>query len=491
MAVSEDLDYQLIKKRLISGIITFTLRTFFIQIFTFFATFLLTIVLEPKIFGIFFVVSAILNLFVYFSDIGLAAALIQKKTSPTKEDLTTTFIIQQIIVITLVIVGLFFSANIAHFFNLDNQGLLLLRTLIFSLFLSSLKTIPSIILERNLNFTRLVIPQVAENLIFYSVAVTLAFLNFGLASFIWATLARGIAGLILIYILSPWKPSFSFNVESIKTLIRFGIPFQLNSVLALIKDDLLTVFIGKLLPYNEVGYIGWAQRFSFLPLRFIMDNVIKVSFPAYSRLQENKEKLSHAIEKSIFFVTFLVYPAILGTVAIAPTVINIIPGYSKWEPALPLLYLFSLNAIFAAVNTTLTNTLFAIGKPKIILYLMVFWTILNWSLTFIFVKNFGYIGVALASAIVAASTSVTIYFVKREVKLSILKNIYLPAIASFMMLLVLRLLDPIFPDNLFGIIVMIISGILIYSLISLAVLGKKIIEDVNVVLKVFFNKTRA
>src|SRR3990167_8434430 len=135
------LDIELIKKRAISGVVTFTLRTFFIQIFTFFATFLLTILLEPSTFGIFFVVSAFINFFIYFSDIGLAAALIQKKEEPTKEDLKTTFTIQQAIVLTLIAIGFIFSAKIANFYHLGGDGLLLLRILLFSLVLSSLKTI--------------------------------------------------------------------------------------------------------------------------------------------------------------------------------------------------------------------------------------------------------------------------------------------------------------------------------------------------------------
>src|SRR3990167_2918858 len=94
----KEIDIELIKKRAIAGVVTFTLRTFFIQAFTFVATFILTILLAPQVFGIFFVVSAILNLFVYFSDVGLAAALIQKKKKPTRRDLVSTFTIQQIIV---------------------------------------------------------------------------------------------------------------------------------------------------------------------------------------------------------------------------------------------------------------------------------------------------------------------------------------------------------------------------------------------------------
>ena len=61
------LDLELITRRAISGVVTFTLRTFFLQVFTLIATFILTVLLDPAAFGIFFVVSAILNLFVYFS----------------------------------------------------------------------------------------------------------------------------------------------------------------------------------------------------------------------------------------------------------------------------------------------------------------------------------------------------------------------------------------------------------------------------------------
>src|SRR3989344_9570269 len=103
----QELDLDLIKRKTVSGVVTFTLRTFFIQAFTFFATFVLTILLAPSIFGIFFLVSAILNFFVYFSDVGLAAALVQKKEKPTRADLVSTFTIQQLIVVTLVTAGLF------------------------------------------------------------------------------------------------------------------------------------------------------------------------------------------------------------------------------------------------------------------------------------------------------------------------------------------------------------------------------------------------
>jgi len=484
----QQLDIELIKKRAIAGVVTFTLRTFFIQGFTFAATFILTVLLAPEILGIFFVVSAIINFFIYFSDVGLAAALIQKKENLKRSDMVSTFTIQQIIVFSLVSLGLIFSSQIASFYKLDDSGLLLLRVVIFSLLFSSLKTIPSIILERKLDFTRLVIPQITENITFYTIAVYFAHLGYGLNSFTWAVLARGIVGLVLIYILSPWRPGFGIDIKSAKKLTSFGIPFQLNSVLALAKDDLLTIFLGKILTFTEVGFIGWAQKWSFTPLRFFMDNVNKVTFPAYSRLQSHTNQLSGAIEKSLFFVTFLVYPSIFGLLAVAPKIIEIVPNYGKWEPALPLLYLFSVNAIFSAVSTTFTNTLFALGHPKVILKLMIFWTSATWVLTYPLIVMFGYTGVAIASAIIASTSVITIYFVKKEVKVSVAKNILGPFVISVLMYLILVSLINTFITNIPGLFFIIIIGIVIYFIMSFALFKNKLLTDAKIIINSIINK---
>src|SRR5450759_5788741 len=92
----EEVDIALIIKRSIRGVFALTSRTFIIQIVSFLANFLLTIFLTPAIFGVFFVVSAAIAFLSYFSDIGLAAALIQQKEAITRADLKTTFTLQQL-----------------------------------------------------------------------------------------------------------------------------------------------------------------------------------------------------------------------------------------------------------------------------------------------------------------------------------------------------------------------------------------------------------
>ncbi len=479
----EEIDVSLITKRSIRGVFALVYRTFTIQLIGFVANFLLTIFLSPSIFGVFFVVSAAIAFLSYFSDIGLAAALIQKKETITQEELRTTFTIQQILVIGVVLVALGLSKFVGSFYQLHSDGVLLFQALVFAFFLSSLKTIPSIILERNLDFQRLVIPQVVENLFFNVVAVALAIKGFGVTSFTFAVLARGISGVIAIYLISPWKIRLGFSKKSASRLLSFGIPFQANSFLALIKDDLLIVYLGKILPIAQVGYIGFAQKWAFTPLRLIMDNVIRITFPSFSRLQQNKEVLGKALEKSIFAVCFFIFPSLTGLVILAPYFVNLIPKYTKWEPALFSLAFFALNAGLSSISTPLTNVLSAIGKIKTTLYLMVFWTILTWVLTPISIFTLGFNGVSIASFVIATSVVIVVYLVRRHIDFNVLSTVRYPLFSSVIMGTMLYFVSPLVIKNLLTLIVIIILGAILYFAAVFIFARKQILSDIRFVRK--------
>ncbi len=480
----EELDLALIKKRSVTGVVALTSRTAFLQIINFASMFVLTIFLAPEIFGIFFVVTAVVNFLNYFSDIGLAAALIQKKEKLTEADLKTTFTIQQVLVISLVIIALLGSARFAVFYNLSPAGLWLFRALVISFFLSSLKTIPSVLLERKLDFNRLVIPQIGETILFNLTAVFLAWQGAGVASFTWAVLARGISGLILIYFISPWMPGLALNRVSARKLLSFGVPFQANSLLALAKDDLLTVFLGKILPFTYVGYLGWAQKWANMPLRFIMDSVTKVTFPAYSRIQDNLPALRAGIERALFAVCFLTFPALVGLALLASPLVEFLPRYLKWQPALLALYFFSLQAAFSCVSTTLTNTLNATGRIKTTLKLMIMWTTLTWIFTPIFIYFWGFNGVAPAAVVVAITVVLPIWLVKKITDFSLWDNVGKSLLGALIMGGVLYLVIPLLIKSLISIALVVLLGGIIYSVVMLLLAREKIIESLSLVLGV-------
>src|SRR4030042_6407021 len=111
-----ELTLDLVKKRAVKGVAVLTGRTFILSAISLVATGFLTVFLSPSEFGVFWIVSAIVNFLAYFSDVGLAAALIQKKEGISSNDLKTTFTVQQFLVLTLLLVLVLLTPLLQKYF---------------------------------------------------------------------------------------------------------------------------------------------------------------------------------------------------------------------------------------------------------------------------------------------------------------------------------------------------------------------------------------
>lgn len=460
-----ELDIHEVKKKSARGILALIQRSFILQLITSVSTFAQLAFLTQRDLGIFGIVNAFIGFLNYFSDIGLAAALIQKKEKITDEDLSTTFTIQQIMVGGLVLLGLLFSETIAHFFGLDQSGVWLLRALLVAFLLSSLKTIPTILLERNLEFSKMVIPQLIEGISYNVAIVIFAWQGFGVWSFTYAVLIRGILGLMSTYIVSPWRIRVHISLPVAKRLFKFGIPFQSNSFLALLKDDLLFLVLAKLITIEQIGYITTAKRLAELPLRSIMDNVMRVTFPAFSRLQHDVKLLVKALETATFGLALIVFPLYVGMIFFIQPFMELVPRYQKWEGALLSFYFLCVTSIAASLSTPLTNALNAIGKIKITLGLMIMWIVLTWILVLIFVHLIGYHGFALALMIISWTVFVVVYIVKKYIPITFLPQIKFQIVGVMLQSLFYVLILPRVPHTFIILPIVGLIGVAVYVFI--------------------------
>lgn len=464
---TSELTTDAVKIRAVKGAAILTGRNVLMQGISFFSTALLTVFLMPSEFGVFFLVSAVKNFLAYFGDIGFAASLIQKKEKLTDIELRTVFTVQQILIFIILILVFLLTPLIQNIYSLNQEAIYLLWVLTLSLLFSSLKTIPTVLMERKLEFNKWVIPQIIETVIFNVTAVFLAWSGFGVTSFTIAVLLSGFLGLLITYIVSPWLPKIAFSAQALKSVLKFGVPYQANTLLAMVKDDGMTLFLGSTLGPSGIGLLGWAQKWAYSPLRFFMDQVIKVTFPAFSRLQDEKEELSNAVSKSIFFVNLLVFPSLIFLVLSAPVLVEIIPKYEKWRPALFALTLLSVTSALAAITTPLTNTLNAIGKIAITFRLMIMWTSLTWLFVPTLTVMFGLNGAAVGFTLVGLSSFVALLLVGKYVTVNYAQSVGKPLLASMVMGAIVFLTKNILSTSLIQIIVMVAVGFISYAVATL------------------------
>jgi O-antigen/teichoic acid export membrane protein len=485
---TSEISVETVKKRSVAGVVVLTGRTFLLQIISLVAQLFLFAYLGRYEFGVFAIVSAVVNFLVYFSDIGLAAALIQKKDKPTDTDLKTTFFVQQFLILCLIALVFYFSPAITRHYALTVDGKYLLYALAFSLLLSSLKSIPSVLLERKLEFVKLVFPQILEQVIYNVVLVVLAMKGLGLKSFTVAVLARGVVGLIAIYVVQPWTPGIAFSKKTLLGLFKFGIPYQVNTFLATFKDDGITLILGTVLGPVGVGVLAFAQKIARLPLTFFMDTVTRVTFPAFSRMQDAKADLERSVTRSIFFICFLVFPSLVGIVILAPIMVQVIPRYNQWIPAMVPLVFISINFLFAAATTQLTNLLNAIGRIKNTFYLMIMWTVLTWVFVPALAYKFGVIGASIGYSLVGASSIVAMIIAKKYVNFSITESMLKPAIAAFVMGIVLYIAKSFLPVTLPAAGMLLALGIGVYGGSMVAIVGISLVEDTKRSLRTLLNR---
>lgn len=454
-----------VNKKLIFGFLTLSFRKAILLVISF-ATINLVLarILPVSVIGIFNIANSILAFFSYFSDIGLAGALIQKKEI-SLNDLKTTFTIQEALAGVITLILIIIAPNLANFYGLDNSGIWLIRSLAIGFFLTSLKVIPSVLLERELNFGKLVWVEITETLIFNSVLVALVWQNFLVDSFSFAVLSRAFTGALMINLISPWKLSFGIEKASIKTLLSFGVPFQANSILALLKDRLVPLVIARIVGTTGVGLITWAQSITFVALE-VMNIMSRITFPAFSRLQDNEKALEKTLEKTLFLTSILFYPILFGLIAIAPSLITHVVS-EKWKGALPLIYLFSVTVFWANLSSPFTNFLNAIGKVKTTLKLMLMWTVLEWLITPAMTLKFGFVGVGMSSALISISSIIPILIIKRMFKVEIIKNIWQGMTAAALTGGFTSLASFYIKDILSLGLVILLSAILYFSLIYL------------------------
>jgi len=451
----------LIKKNTVISSISLFFQSGYSAVLGFIANLVLTVLLTPKIFGIYFTVLSLIAILNYFSDIGLAASLIQKKEI-SDDDVATVFTVQQILIISIILIGYFATKPIMNFYHLTIESQYLYWALLFSFFLSSLKTIPSIFLERKINFQKIVLVQILENTVFYLMVIALAIAGKGLTSFTYAVIIRSLTGVITIYIISPWKIRIKIRYSSLKKLLSFGLPFQISSFLALVKDDLLTLYLGKVLGFQTLGYIGWAKKWAESPIRIIMDSLSRVLFPLFSKFQSDLNKLKNIIEKTIFYQSAIVIPATFGLAIIMSRVVDLIPKYGKWSPALPYFYLFCASALLSSFSTPFINLLNGLGKVRISFYFMVAWTILTWILVPSLTLYYHGFGFPISLLLLSLSFTVVISITKKIIDFSFIKNVYKSLLSSLVMSLAVLTSFYLLPNGFLFLIITIIIGIITY-----------------------------
>jgi len=313
-------------------------------------------------------------------------------------------------------------------------------------------------------------------------------MNYTMEALIIAVMARAIVGTVGIYIVKPWRPRAEFSVQSMKELLKYGIPFQGNSFLAMLKDDLMIIYLGQVIGLQALGIVSFGKKYAEMAVRLITDNINRVAFPVFSRVQDNKELLAKSVMNSIFFSSILVFPIIIGAMLTFDSFLKVVElttsndYFTKWKDALVPFYIFSLSTLLVSLMTPFINLFNAVNKVKLSLLYMLLWTVTMWLLIPIGITYYGYNVIAPVFLIINLTAVFVVWTAKSIIKFSLwetLKGLLLATSAMLLYLSVIRLISlSVFNSPAVHLVFSLVGAPAIYITVIIAYHGVKVFKDV-------------
>jgi len=461
-----------------------------VQGFRFIVIIILARLLYPEDFGLVGLAAIFIGLINAINELGLSAAIIQKKNIE-EVHLSTSFWASVATGIILFLFTILASPYVADFFNEDLvEPLLIINSIGF--IIGSFSVVHRAQLEKNLKFKKISIVEIVAACCSGIISIAMAFAGYGVWSLILGGLFGNFISVILLWKIFSWRPSLIFSFTHFKELFNFGGNVMSSRILNYIESNIDFIIIGKMLSALAFGYYSFAYSLILFPLRKVSIIVTRVVFPAFSILQDDNEILRKGYLKIVRYISLITFPMLSGLFVVAPEFITIVYG-TKWTPMILPLQILCLTGILHSIGHTIGTILLSKGRADIQLKWNLFSSIVL-TIAVIIGVQYGIVGVAVAVTIAKVFLFPTIQLItNRLIDLSMFnyfKAIY-PAIISSITLMIFvevyqRLCLMVFDiSGFYLLITSIFLGIIVYiSVLSI------FFNDIFKELKLLKNKMR-
>jgi O-antigen/teichoic acid export membrane protein len=186
---------------------------------------------------------------------------------------------------------------------------------------------------------------------------------------VWALvlglLAGNAARCCVTYLVHPYRPRLNFDLRNAIELWGFGRWVFGSSVLIFLITHGDDIFVGKLLGVAALGFYQMAYRISNIPATEITHVISQVTFPAYSKIQDNVQKLREAYLRILRMTAFLSFP-ISGLIFVLASDFTIIFLEEKWMAMVPAMQVLVFWGLIRSIGATTGPVMYAVGRPEIL-----------------------------------------------------------------------------------------------------------------------------
>ena len=318
--------------------------------------------LTPAEFGVFGIVVLTLALLEIFTETGVNAVLIQLKEK-IEDFVDTAWVVSIIRGILIAFLMIISAPFLAKFFTAPAAVSLLILAAIIPFIRGFIN--PAIVsFQKELKFQKEFILRSITLLTDLIVSLVLVLLFRSVAGLIWGITASALMEVLFSFLWLPTKPGLKFEKEKFLTILSFGKWVTLSGIFSYLADRIDDIFVGRVLGVASLGIYQMAFKISNLSFTEITNVTSKVTFPVYSKIGGDKQRLKRAYLRTL---SAIVLPSLFisSLLFLFPhQLIKIFLG-SRWLGAAAPLRILALFGLIRATGSSAAPLFLSVGKPKL------------------------------------------------------------------------------------------------------------------------------
>ena len=319
-------------------------------------------ILSPNDLGLFGIALLTLSILEAFSQTGFNTALIQKK-GDTKGYLNSAWSMSALRGLILFSLLYFLAPYASIFFNAPESSYII-RVLSFSVVLKGFNNIGLIYFQKELKFKKIFVSNSVPTIIEFVTVVSFAFILRNVWSLVIGQLIGSVTALIAGYLIHPFRPKINIEIKKIKELFSFGKWIMWSTILFFFITQGDDIFVARFLGITALAFYQLAFRIANIPTTEIAHVFSMVTFPAYSKIQDNLPRLQESYLRVLQLVAFLSFPISGFILVLAPEFTTIFLG-EKWLDIVPTMQVLVVAGMVRSIAHTAAPIFIAVGKPQI------------------------------------------------------------------------------------------------------------------------------
>jgi O-antigen/teichoic acid export membrane protein len=221
-----------------------------------------------------------------------------------------------------------------------------------------------VMMDKLFEYYRRMWVELAAVAAFGMVALTLALRGWGVWSLIWGYVAQELVVAAGCAALCSFRPRLAFDRRIAGQLFSFGKHVLGSGAINFLIYQGDRALISRLLGKAPLGYYAESYKWGSQPIFQASSILARVTYPAFTRLQDKPDGLRDAFMRIYFFISWLALPFFVGIWFLAPELATVIFG-RRWDPAVmvPLLRVVAFYGMARAMLSPAGALFQAVGRP--------------------------------------------------------------------------------------------------------------------------------